>query len=67
MKTKAKKDLFEKSLEELKNQLDEKKKELFLAKLEHARKKLKNTRSIFSKRKEIATILTFIRRRGYEK
>lgn len=63
MKTKVKKDLFEKSIEELKIQLNENKKELFLIKLEHFRKKLKNTRHIFSKKKEIATILTFIRRK----
>lgn len=66
MKIKVKKDLIEKSIEELKTQLSEKKKELFLVKLEHVQRKLTNTRSIFNKRKEIATMLTLIKRKEQE-
>ena len=61
MKTKDKKQIKEKSLEELKASLKDARKTLFSLKLEKAQNKLKNTRSIFLKRKEIALILTEIR------
>ncbi|OGH07563.1 MAG: 50S ribosomal protein L29 [Candidatus Levybacteria bacterium RBG_16_35_11] len=61
MKTKDKKQIKEKSLEELKASLKDARKTLFSLKLEKAQNKLKNTRSIFLKRKEIAMILTEIR------
>jgi len=41
--------------------LKEKKNELFSLIQEHAQKKLKNTRSIFWKKKEIAVISTILR------
>lgn len=60
MKAKEKKNIKEKSLEELKALLNEARKALFQLKLEKSQNKLKNTRSIFLKRKEIARILTEI-------
>jgi large subunit ribosomal protein L29 len=61
MKAKDKKELKEKSIQDLKVALKEKRAELFNIKLEKAQNKLKNTRSLFLKRKEIARILTEIR------
>lgn len=61
MKTKDKKELFTKNIEELKNLLKSAQDVLFQLKLEKAQNKLKNTRSIFWKRKEIANILTVVR------
>ncbi len=56
MKTKNKKELFAKTINELKKSLDEKRNELFLARQDHSQNKLKSPRSIFWKRKEIALI-----------
>lgn len=50
-----------KSLDVLRNELMTKKDELFRAKLEHARRKLKNTTSLTLMRKEIAKIFTAIK------
>ncbi len=61
MKTKNKKELFAKTVNELKKALVEKRNELFLARQDLSQNKLKNPRSIFWKRKEIALILTAIR------
>lgn len=61
MKTKEKKELFAKTIPELKNLLKEKRNELFLQKQELVQKKLKNTKSVFWKRKEIARILTILK------
>jgi len=61
MKTKEKKELFVKTIQELKNLLKEKRNELFSIKQELAQKKLKNTKSVFWKKKEIARILTIIK------
>jgi len=61
MKTKDKKELSTKTIKELKMLLKEKKNELFSLIQEHAQKKLKNTRSIFWKKKEIAVISTILR------
>lgn len=61
MKTKDKKELFSKNIEELKNLLKSAQDVLFQLKLEKSQNKLKNTRSIFWKRKEIANILTVVR------
>ena len=61
MKIKEKKELFAKTIPELKNLLKEKRNEHFLLKQELAQKKLKNTKSVFWKKKEIARILTIIR------
>lgn len=60
MKTKDKKELYTKSIQELQNLLKEVKDELFRLKLEKEQNKLKNTRLIFLKRKDIARILTVI-------
>jgi ribosomal protein L29 len=66
MKTKDKKDLFTKDIKELKNMLSEGRDALFSLKMEKSQNKLKNTRSIFMKRKEIARILTALRRKEFE-
>jgi len=58
MKLKDKKEIFVKSEKELKKVLSEAKAELFKLNMEHAQRKLKNTRQIFWKKKEIAMILT---------
>lgn len=61
MKTKEKKDLFNKELKELGKMLKDARNTLFNLRLEKAQNKLKNTRSAFLKRKEIAQILTVIK------
>lgn len=61
MKTKNKKELSAKTIDELRKSLAEKRDELFLARQDLAQNKLKNVRSIFWKRKEIAQILSKIR------
>ncbi|HZJ18238.1 MAG TPA: 50S ribosomal protein L29 [Patescibacteria group bacterium] len=66
MKTKEKKDLFTKDIKELKSMVSEAKDVLFNLKMEKSQNKLKNTRSIFMKRKEIAIILTVLRRKELE-
>lgn len=60
MKTKDMKALHAKTLEELKILLKEAKDALYLLKLEMSQNKLKNLRSIFWKRKEMAVIATII-------
>lgn len=61
MKLKDKKQIFEKSEKELKKDLKEAKEALFNLKLEKSQNKLKNTKSFFWKKKEIAWILTALR------
>ena len=61
MKTKDKKQLFEKNLKELRVTLREAKEQLFSLRLEKMQMKLKNARSIFLKRREIAQISTALR------
>jgi len=61
MKKKDKKLIQEKSLDELKVSLKEARNILFTLKIEKSQNKLKNTRSLFHKRKEIARILTAIK------
>lgn len=63
MKTKNKKEISTRTIEELKGLLREAKDLLFSLRLEKSQNKLKNTRSIFLKRKEIAQILTLIRQK----
>jgi ribosomal protein L29 len=58
MKTKQKKELFGKTINELKALLKEAKEALFNLNLEKVQNKLKNKRSIFVKRREIAQIQT---------
>lgn len=65
MKTKDKKELFSKTIDELKSLLKESRNELFDLKLSLSQKKLKNTREVFWKRKKIATILTAIKEKGF--
>jgi len=61
MKSKDKKDLFTKSEKELKKTLKEAKETLFNLGIDLKQNKLKNTRQIFWKRKEIALILTALK------
>lgn len=61
MKLKDKQTFRVNALTKLKDLLEKAKNELFLLKLDKAQNKLKNTRSIFLKRKEIAFISTLIR------
>ena len=56
MKTKDKKELFTKTYEDLKKLLDEAKKAVMQLKFDHQQNKLKNTRDIFNKRKEVAVL-----------
>ena len=60
MKTREKKELHKKTLPELKTLLTEIKKALQSARTERAQNKLKNTRLIFLKRKELAQVLTVL-------
>lgn len=64
MKTKDKKELFAKGKEELQTLLKETRDALFSLRLEMSQNKLKNTRSIFFKRKDIARILTAIKQKS---
>jgi len=61
MKSKDKKELFTKNDKELTKALKEAKDALFNLNLEKTQNKLKNTRSIFWKKKEIALILTALK------
>lgn len=66
MKTKEKQAIRAKTLEELKTLFREAKDAIYLLKLEKSQNKLKNLRSIFWKRKEIAQISTIIREKEFE-
>ncbi len=66
MKTKERKDIFTKSQKELKKLLNDAKENLFNLKIDLSQNKLKNTRSIFLKRKEIALILTALKQKEFE-
>ena len=66
MKTKEKKDLRTKSIVELRTMLKNAKNAIFTAKLEKSQNKLKNPRSLFLKRKEIAQILTIMKEKEIE-
>ncbi|MDO8621427.1 MAG: 50S ribosomal protein L29 [Candidatus Levybacteria bacterium] len=61
MKTKDKQALHTKTIEELKKLLQDLKSALFSLSLDKTQNKLKNTRSIYLKRKEIAQIATVLR------
>lgn len=61
MKTKDKKELHAKGVKELKNLVAKLKDELAGLKLDKTQHKLKNTRSLFIKRKEVAQMLTIIK------
>lgn len=61
MKTKDRKELFTRNEKELRKALKEAKNLLFTLGIENKQNKLKNTRQIFWKRKEIAWILTALK------
>lgn len=61
MKTKEKKIMHGKTAGELKAQLGQARDELQLLRFDKSLAKLKNTRSIFAKRKEIAQMLTILK------
>ncbi len=61
MRIKEKKELFTKTIQELKKVLSETRQELFLLKQDLAQSKLKDTSTISRKRKDIARILTIIK------
>ena len=67
MKTKEKKDLHTKTIKELQTMLKNARDAVFEAKIEKSQNKLKNTRAIFLKRKEIAQILSIIKEKEIEK
>lgn len=66
MKTREKKDLFTKEKAELIKKLKDTRDELFTMKLDLTQNKLKNTKSITTKRKEIALILTALKEKELE-
>ena len=66
MKLKDKKDIFAKSENELKKAVSTARDQLFGLKIDLSQNKLKNTTSIFLKRKEIAWILTALREKELE-
>lgn len=61
MKTKQKKDLHSKTIQEITTLIKQAKNELFSLQMEKAKNKLKNTQAIFTKRKEIAIMATLLR------
>ena len=61
MKTKDRKELHSKSLEELRNLIIQAKDSLIVLKLEKTQNKLKNTSQLAIKRREIAQMLTIAR------
>lgn len=63
MKNKIKKELNIKTEVELKNLLKEARNLLFSLKVEQSQGKLKNKKSVFTKRKEIAFLLTILRQK----
>ncbi|MDP3988510.1 MAG: 50S ribosomal protein L29 [Candidatus Levybacteria bacterium] len=67
MKTKVKKDLHAKTLKELQTELKEAREQLFSLKLDKAQNKLKNLRAVFTKRKDIARILSIIKEKEFQK
>lgn len=66
MKTNEKKENATKTIEELKALLQEAKQALSSLRLEHSQFKLKNTKALSVKRREIAQIQTFLRRKELE-
>ena len=61
MKTKDKKELHTKTIDDLKKLLDEAKKIVGQLKFDHQQNKLKNTRDIFNKRKEVAVLKSIMK------
>lgn len=58
MKKKQQQDLMSKNMQELHHLLEEKQKAFMMLRLDNERRKLKNTRSMFITRKEIAQVKT---------
>ena len=67
MKTKDKQALHTKTIGELKKLLQDLKSTLFSLSLDKTQNKLKNTRSIYLRRKEVAQIATVLREKELEK
>ena len=67
MKTNKKKEINMRTVQELEGLLKEARDALFSLKLEKVRNKLKNTKSISFKRKDIARILTLIKQKEIKK
>ena len=67
MKIKQKNELFGKCENELKKLLNDARSDLFNLRLDLSQNKLKNTSSIFLKRKEVALILTALKEKEFEK
>lgn len=67
MKTKEKKEVFSKDISELKNRLKEAREQLFEMRMDFSQNKLKNSRQLFFKRREIAQIMTVIREKELAK
>ena len=65
MKTKDKREIFTKTENELKKALLDARKALLDFNLELSQNKLRNTRQIFWKKKEIAWILTALKEKGF--
>ena len=63
MKKRDLKEFANKSIDELRKSLNDSRKELFTIKMDVSLGKIKNTRTLFWKRKEIAYILTQLRRK----
>ncbi len=66
MKLKIKKEIHNKTIEELKMMLKNAKDDLFKLSMDHAQKKLKNTKNLFWKKKEIAVILSILKEKEFE-
>lgn len=66
MRTNDKKALHTKELKELRTMASELRSELANARLEHSMYKLKNTRSLSTKRKELAQVLTIMKEKEKE-
>lgn len=65
MKSKQKKELASKTIDELQNLLKETQEGLMKMRHEKSQFKLKNTRSIFNSRKQLAMILTFMKQKEH--
>lgn len=61
MKSKEKKDLHTKTINEIRKLLEQAKSDLFTMQMDKAKNKLKNTRAIFSKRKDIAIMFSILK------
>lgn len=63
MKKNEKKELFDKTVKELKDRLSELEKELFDLTMEKEQARLKNTSALTNTRKKIAVVKTFLRQK----